>query len=95
MTLKKAIEKIDYNSNWVIYAEFPFVAGSEARYGQLHFENGGLLDDKKPFANGVEIQDYLSSQIDSELGEEDYQLEIAIEHLIDNYSDIFPAKVAS
>lgn len=48
MTLLEALQDIQYSTSWGIWAEKidgKFNIGSEARYGQQIFENGGLLDD--------------------------------------------------
>ena len=55
-------------------SRIPICCMFETRYGQPQFENGGLLDDKKPFANGVEIRS--EAKLIQRLGEEDYQLEM-------------------
>lgn len=59
-TLKDCIGSIQYDSSWGIWAELidgKFSPDSQARYGQMIFENGGLLDEFQYFANGVQIGD--------------------------------------
>ena len=55
MTLIEALQNIQYDSSWGIWAKASeadetgdnggLFEGSPARYGQMQFENGGLLDD--------------------------------------------------
>lgn len=56
MTLEEALQNIQYDSSWGIWAELNekgyFDLESEARYGQRIFENGGVLDDKVYVCNG-------------------------------------------
>ena len=59
MNLIDAISKIQYDSNWGIWADTPFIPDSEARYGQRQFEQGGVLDGKSFFADGVQVGDYV------------------------------------
>lgn len=64
MTLAAAAAAIQYDSNWGVWAslneEGKFAADSDARYGQICFDNGGMLDDFRYFAGGETIQDFLS-----------------------------------
>lgn len=62
MNLIDAIVKINPDESWGIWAEYPFVENSEARYGQHRFENGGLLDNMKYFSNGLEIQRFFNQE---------------------------------
>lgn len=60
-TLKELATSISYDSSWGIWAELidgKFTLDSKARYGQRHFENGGLLDGFEFFADGVQIRDH-------------------------------------
>lgn len=61
MNLAEAIVKIQYDSSWGVWAEVPFAPDSEARYGQCQFENGGVLDNKELFTDGVSIGDWFKS----------------------------------
>ena len=61
MDLVDAIRTIQYDSGWAVYAQTPFSEASEARFGQTQFENGGLLDGKEFFANGLEIGDWMKN----------------------------------
>ena len=58
--LADLIRKIQYDSSWEIWAEVPFTADSEARYGQRHFQNGGPPDGKEFFATGETCGDFLA-----------------------------------
>ena len=78
-TLNELIQKIQYDSSWGIWAEAPFTRDSVARYGQSQFENGGLLDDKVFFADGVRCGDFIAEYTN---GDEDFKEEAA-EMLID------------
>ena len=60
-TLRELVAKIQYDSSWGIWAATLFTPDSEARYGQRQFENGGVLDDKEFFADGVQIGDFLAN----------------------------------
>ena len=60
MKLADAIIMIQYTPSWGIWAELPFSPDSEARLGQVRFENGGLLDDMEFFADGVACGDFLA-----------------------------------
>ena len=66
MILQEAITKIGYDDNWGIWACAPFTANSEARFGQVQFENGGLLDDKAFFADGMACGDFVGEYCDGE-----------------------------
>ena len=62
MTLSEAAISIQYDSNWGIWASLEdgkFAADSQARYGQRCFENGGVIDEFRYFANGETIQNFL------------------------------------
>jgi hypothetical protein len=63
MTLAEAAAVIQYDSNWGIWASLDdygkFAADSQARYGQRCFENGGMIDEFRYFANGETIQNFL------------------------------------
>ena len=61
---------LEYSSTWGIYAELidgKFTSDSEARFGQRHFENGGLNDGFELFANN----EYSTDQMDQYLGRTD------------------------
>jgi hypothetical protein len=66
MRLDEAVKRIQYDSSWGIWASVPFMPESGARFGQCQFENGGLLDDKVFFANGVEVGDYMLRHCDGD-----------------------------
>jgi len=70
MTLADEIEKIVRGANYVsdfgVWADEPFTAGSEARQGQGQFENGGLLDEKSFFATNEQIIDMAHSWCDGD-----------------------------
>jgi len=53
--LEKIIKGGIYDAAWGVWATTPFTPQSSARSGLLYYENGGLLDDKKYFANNEEI----------------------------------------
>ena len=59
--LADLIIKIQYDSSWGIWASTPFTPDSDARYGQRQFENGGLLDGKEFFADGMVIGDWFNA----------------------------------
>lgn len=64
MNLTKALLKIQYDASWGIWAELvngKFTEDSEWRYGQVLFENGGLLDSKVFLCNGEQIGNWLTS----------------------------------
>lgn len=61
MTLVEAIQKISYDSNLAVYAMRPFTPDSEARIGQIQFDNGGILDDMEIFANGEKCGNYITA----------------------------------
>ena len=89
MRLDKAIQKIQYDSSWGIWADVPFSPMSEARYGQCQFENGGLLDSKAFFADGIEIVNYMLRHCDGDndlLADPDWVAEIA-NWMIEEYND--------
>lgn len=54
------IAKIQPDDSWGIWAETPFTPDSPARYGQMQFENGGMLDDAVFFADGMQCGDFIS-----------------------------------
>ena len=60
MKLVEAIQRIQYEESWGIWAEVPFASESEARFGQVQFEHLGLLDDKVFFADGVTCGNYIT-----------------------------------
>ena len=73
--LADLIKKIQYDSKWEIWADVPFTADSEARYGQGCFESGGLLDDKEFFATGETCGDFLAEYQDEDGTVPDGELE--------------------
>jgi hypothetical protein len=59
--------KISYNSTWGIWAERidgEFRAESNCRFGQMQFENGGLLDDMEFFGTNEDIENAINSEIE-------------------------------
>ena len=82
MKLVDAIQKIQYDSGWGIWAEAPFTPDSEARFGQGVFENGGLLDDKIFFADGVACGEFVACYCDGE-SVEDFGDEAAREMIVE------------
>ena len=58
--LADLIKEIQYDSNWEIWADAPFIPQSEARYSQRLFKNGGPQDGKEFFATGETCGDFLS-----------------------------------
>lgn len=66
MNLSEAIEGIQYDSSWGIWADVPFTPDSEARYGQRQFENGGVLDDMVFFADGMEVGNYVLRYVEGD-----------------------------
>jgi len=60
-SLAEQIERIircgNYVNDWGVWAIAPFTAESDARQGQLQFENGGILDEMEFFASHSEIID--------------------------------------
>ena len=88
MNLKDRLININtVEANWAIYADIPFSEDSETRIGQTQFENGGLLDKKEIVGTFENLHDRIENQIDSDLGDEDYQREVAIECLIPELED--------
>lgn len=67
MNLQQAIIKIEYAHYWGIYADYPFVPASEARYGPVEFENGGLLDSKVFFCDGIQAGDFFIAQAEGHM----------------------------
>lgn len=66
MNLQQAIIEVEYAHYWGIYADYPFSPTSEARYGPVEFENGGLLDDKVFFCDGIRAGDFFLAQADGD-----------------------------
>jgi hypothetical protein len=64
MKLSEAITKIDYSDTVAVYAMRPFTPDSEARIGQVVFENGGLLDDMEVFANGEKCGNWIAAWLE-------------------------------
>ena len=50
-----------YDSGWGLYAEAPVTLESECRVGQTQFEQGGILDGKEFFADGIQIIEAMCS----------------------------------
>lgn len=86
MTLTEAILAIQYDSSWGIWAEQPITPASEARYGQVQFRNGGLLDDKVLFATGEECGNFIMKWLDGEDEDVEYPSELA-EAMIEAYAE--------
>jgi hypothetical protein len=85
-TLKDLASSISYDSSWGIWAELidgKFAPQSQARYGQRQFENGGLLDEFKFFADGEKIGDSIAEYCN---GDNDFKDE-AISELIDSINN--------
>jgi hypothetical protein len=85
-TLKELASTISYDSSWGIWAELidgKFTADSKACFGQRQFENGGLLDEFKFFANGETIGDSISEYCDDD---DDFKDE-AVSELIDSVNE--------
>ena len=63
MTLKNLVENflagqpVNYTPTNAIYIERSFSEKSEVRFGQLCFENGGVLDNKMFFCDNEEFVD--------------------------------------
>lgn len=94
MNLKDAILNIRYDSNWGVWAEFPFTPESKARYGRFQFVNGGINDDMRCFHDGESIGNYISNYVGDESeypGNEDlmWAYEEAAEDLIQIVSEYF------
>lgn len=91
MKLIEAIQRIQYDDNWTIWAEVPFTPDSEARYGQRQFEQGGVIDDKEVFASGTRCRDFIAAwnASDEENEEEDvaYFEREAAERLIEEVEE--------
>ena len=67
MNLSTALKNISYDSSFAVYAEKiddRFVPHSPARFGQVQFENGGLMDDKEFVCNGEAPHDWAASWAD-------------------------------
>jgi hypothetical protein len=63
MKLIEAIPAIQYDSNWGIWAELidgQLKPESKARYGQVIFENGGVLNDDVFVCDGETAGDVIS-----------------------------------
>lgn len=75
MKLLDAVKNIQYDSSWGIWAEFPFTPNSEARYGQVQFENGDLLDEKQFFADGVECGNWFTDWFEGIDEPTDFQID--------------------
>jgi hypothetical protein len=70
MLLSTAITTIIYDLSWAVYAETPFAPHSDARIGQCQFENGGVLDGKQYFADGVLCGDFAYEYAGGDNGED-------------------------
>lgn len=85
MKLKDALQNIQYDSSWGIWAkkiDGAFTEESEARYGQLAFENGGLLDDFEFACNGEQPHDWATSWADGGDSNDSFEdIEILIDEL--------------
>lgn len=85
MTLKDALKNIQYDSSWGIWAEKInglFTLESQSRYGQLIFENGGLLDDWEYVCSGEFPHDWATSWADGGDSSESFNdIEILIDEL--------------
>lgn len=44
MKIKDLNASIRYDQKWAVYASLPLSVESNCRFGQTHFENGGVLD---------------------------------------------------
>ena len=66
MKLKEAVLKIEYNAYWGIYADGT-TPESEARFGAVQFDNGGVLDDKFFIMDGEQNGDRLLTYCDGDL----------------------------
>ena len=78
MKLVDALLNIQYDSSWGIWAELKdgeLAENSEARYGQMTFENGGLLDEKVYVCNGEQIGDWLTAWHGCSPNSEDFELD--------------------
>ena len=64
MKLSQALQTVNYESSWGIWAQKVdglFTAESDARFGQVCFENGGLLDCMEFVCNGEHPHDWDNS----------------------------------
>lgn len=62
---------LNYDSSWAVYAEKidgVFQEDSEARFGQIQFENGGLLDGCEFFATNAQIIDSIEAWAEGDPG---------------------------
>ena len=67
MNLEEALRTIQYSNQWGIWAELidgKLAKESPARFGQLCFERGGLLDEKVFVCHGETIGDHLADWIE-------------------------------
>lgn len=67
MRLLTALKTIQYDRSWGIWAEKingRFTPESYARFGQRHFENGGISDGYEYVCNGEYFADYDGDEID-------------------------------
>jgi len=89
-TLSEAIQRIQYDAYFGVWAETPFTPQSHARFGRCEFEGGGLIGDGMEFfANGVEIGDYMLRHSDGAsdlLSDEDWVAEAA-DFMIGEYEE--------
>lgn len=70
MTLSQALQNVSYDASWGIWAEKnvdgSFTDKSESRFGQVCFENGGLLDDMDFVCNGERPHEWANSWADGD-----------------------------
>lgn len=65
-TLKDLITKIEFSSNWAIYAN-DIHPDSPARIGNTQFRSGGMLDGKKFIIDGEQVHRAMSAYCDYDL----------------------------
>ena len=88
-TLKDYLtDSLSYDNSWGIWAEFEgkFELNSDARLGQLCFENGGVLDDYKFVGNNIAIIDARDEYCGTDEGCENFYEEWA-EQFVENMNN--------
>jgi len=77
---------INYSNTEAIYLNTPFAEESEVRFGQCHFEDGGVIDGKKFFCSNEALTD----EIDTYLGgaePEDCIASEMVDHLLETFGE--------
>lgn len=89
-TLKELLSRdLDISRDWAIYAEKidgKFEEESEARFGKIEFENGGVLDNKEFVERNEVIENQKFNWLDGEI-EDDELKNSMVEEWISQFLD--------